>query len=140
MARGPSRYTTPSKPPKSSHMMSEENEEFENMLSQLKQVEEMSGSMLKLEDYSCSQEIFKREMDDKIGSFINHKMEQMEKKVNKNKDQMEKKMDENRDQMENKLDSILQTLDGRLTKSDIVTEETHENKCSIHLEQPANNK
>jgi hypothetical protein len=53
-------------------------------------------------------------------------------------------MDENRDQMEKKMDelkiSILQTLDGRLPKSDTVTEETHENKGSIHVEQPSNNK
>jgi hypothetical protein len=34
----------------------------------------------------------------------------------------------------------IQTLDGRLPKSDIVTEETHENKGSIHVEQPSNNK
>jgi hypothetical protein len=68
----------------------------------------------------------------------------MEKKL----DKMEKNMDENRDQMENKLDkkmkelqnSILQTLDGRLPKSNIVTKETHENKGSIHAEQTANNK
>jgi len=36
--------------------------------------------------------------------------------------------------------SILQTLDGRLPKSDNVIEVTHENKCTIHVKQPANNK
>jgi hypothetical protein len=35
---------------------------------------------------------------------------------------------------------ILQTLYGRLPKSDIVTEETHENKGSIHARQLAINK
>ena len=35
--------------------------------------------------------------------------------------------------------SILKTLDGRLHKSDSVTEENHENKGSIHVEQPSNN-
>jgi hypothetical protein len=35
---------------------------------------------------------------------------------------------------------IIQTLDERLPKSDNVIEGTHENKGSIHVEQPSNNK
>jgi len=62
---------------------------------------------------------------------------------------MENKMDENREHMENKMDEkmeyklvtkIIQTLDGRLPKSDIVTKETHENKGNIHVEQCSSNK
>jgi hypothetical protein len=50
-------------------------------------------------------------------------------------------MDEKMEQMEQKLVAkIIQTLDGRLPKSDTVTKETHENKGSIHVEQPSSNK
>jgi hypothetical protein len=51
---------------------------------------------------------------------------------------MEKKMDENKNQMEklkNSMSTILQTLTGRLPKSDIVISETHENKGSSHDEK-----
>jgi hypothetical protein len=69
--------------------------------------------------------------------------DQMEMKMDENREQMENKMDENKDQMEKNMDelkiSILQTLDERLLKSD-TTEETHENKGSIHAEQPSSNK
>jgi hypothetical protein len=71
MERGTSRTTTPSKPLEISHMTSEENEDFENRLSQLKnQVDEMSGSMLKQVDLSHSQEYIKREMEDENGNKI----------------------------------------------------------------------
>jgi hypothetical protein len=44
----PKKVSTPIKPLESSHWMSEENEDFENKLSQLtNQVDEMNGSMLK---------------------------------------------------------------------------------------------
>ena len=64
---------------------------------------------------------------------------------------MKNKMGENMKQMENNMEylmdkkmkelknSILQTLDGMLPKSDIVTKVTHENKGSIHVEQLSNN-
>jgi hypothetical protein len=35
---------------------------------------------------------------------------------------------------------IIQTLDGRIPKRDTVTEETHEDKGSTHVEKPFNNK
>jgi len=38
------------------------------------------------------------------------------------------------------MSTIIQTLDGRFSKSDIVTKEAHENKGSIHAKQPSNNK
>jgi hypothetical protein len=64
-------------------------------------------------------------------------MEKMEKKMGENMEQMEKKMENLMDKkMEELQNSILQTLDGRLPKSDIVTKVTHENKGSIHVEQP----
>jgi hypothetical protein len=86
MEMGNLRNTT-SKPPKIAHMMSKENEDLKTRLSQLKnEVEEMSGSMLKLEDYSCSQEILKREMDDNMVILMNNRIGQMEKKMNENKD------------------------------------------------------
>jgi hypothetical protein len=63
MDKGVPKTTTPIKPLGSSHMISEESEDLENRLSQLKnQVDEMSGSMLKLVDFSHSQEGLKREM------------------------------------------------------------------------------
>jgi hypothetical protein len=44
------------------------------------------------------------------------------------------------EKMEHKLVAwIIQTLDGRLPKRNIVTKETRENKFSIHVEQPPNN-
>ena len=61
-------------------------------------------------------------------------------------------MGENMEQMENKMKIlmdknmaelqifILQTLDVRLPKSDIVTKVTHVNKVSIHVEKPTSNK
>jgi len=63
----------------------------------------MSGGVLKLLDSSHSQETFKKEM--KI--LTNERKEKLQ-------------------------NSIFQTLDGRLPKSDSVTEETHETKFSIH--------
>jgi hypothetical protein len=63
----------------------------------------------------------------------------MENKMNENREHMEKnmekKMDEDRDKMEKKMDElkicILQNLDGRFPKSNIVSEGTNENKDSI---------
>jgi ABC-type Fe3+/spermidine/putrescine transport system ATPase subunit len=80
MERGTSRINTPSKPLEISHRTLEENEDFENKLSQLKnQVDEMSGSMLKLVDLSSSQEFLKKEMED-----------QMKKKMDENKEEIQK--------------------------------------------------
>jgi hypothetical protein len=60
MEMGTSRINTLSKPMESSHRRLEEIEDFENMLSQLKnQVDEITESMLKLVDLSSSQECLK---------------------------------------------------------------------------------
>jgi hypothetical protein len=70
---------------------------------------------------------------------ITENREYMEKRMNENREHMEKKTNENRNKMENKMDTlkiyILQTLDGRLAKSDIVSVGTHKNKGSIQFEQ-----
>jgi hypothetical protein len=63
-------------------------------------------------------------------------MEQMENKMDENRDQMENNMDKNMEELQN---FILQTLDGRIPKIETITKETHENKGSIHIEQPTNN-
>jgi hypothetical protein len=57
-------------------MMCKESGDFEKMLSQLKnQVDEMSGSVLKLVDLSHSQEKFKRAMEYKMEILMNSRME-----------------------------------------------------------------
>jgi hypothetical protein len=61
-------------------------------------------------------------------------MEEMENKMGENMEQMENLMDKNMEELQN---SILQTLDGRLPKSDTMN---HENKGSIHVEQSVGNK
>jgi hypothetical protein len=82
MVRDTSITTSPSKPLESSHMTSDENEDFENRLFQLKnEVDEMSGNMLKQVDLLCSQEYLKREMED-----------QMKKKMDENKEEIQKSM------------------------------------------------
>jgi hypothetical protein len=54
----------------------EENEEFENKLfPPNNQVDEMSGSVSKLVDFSRSQETFKMEMEDKMENLMNQKLE-----------------------------------------------------------------
>jgi hypothetical protein len=85
MEKGSTRNNTGT-PHKNSSMTSEENEDFENRLTQLKnQVDEMSVSMLKQVDLTHSQEYLKRELEDQI-----------QKKMDENKNDMEKKMDENK--------------------------------------------
>jgi hypothetical protein len=62
---------TPTKPPKNSHMMLEENEDLENKVSQLKnQVNDITDSMLKMMDFSHYQEIFKMEMEYKMENLM----------------------------------------------------------------------
>jgi alanyl-tRNA synthetase len=109
----------------------------------------MSGSMLKLVDFLHSQESIKKEMEDKMKNKMNENKNYMRKKMDENKEemqinmqQMEQNMGENMEKMMDKKmeefqNSILQTLDGRIPKSDTVT---HENKGSIHVEQPVSNK
>jgi hypothetical protein len=73
------------------------------------QVDEMSGSVLKLVDFSHSQEIFKREMEDKMENLMDKRMEQLQ-------------------------NSILHTLDERLPKGDIKMQGNHENKENNSVE------
>lgn len=61
MEKGFSRISTPIKPLENSHMTFDESEDLENMLPQLKnKVYEISDSMLKLVDFSHSQERLRR--------------------------------------------------------------------------------
>jgi hypothetical protein len=88
----PNEVSTLIKPPKTSHWTSEENEDFENRLSQLKnQINEMNGSMWKQVNLSYSKESLKNKME-----------KNMEEKMNENWEHMEKKMDD----MKKKIDKI----------------------------------
>jgi hypothetical protein len=61
----------------------------------------------------------------------------MKKKMDENKEEIQKSMKE----LENSMSSmIFQALDEKLPKGDIKMQGTHENKGSIHVEQPVNNK
>jgi hypothetical protein len=58
-------------------MTPEESEDLENKVSQLKnQVNDMSDSVLKMVDFSCSWEIIK--MEYKMENLMNQKMEQLQ--------------------------------------------------------------
>jgi hypothetical protein len=62
----------------------------------------------------------------------------MERKMDENKEHMkplEQKLDGKLEQMEHK---IIEVLNGKFPKIDKVSEETHENKCSIQFEQLSN--
>ena len=56
--------------------------------------------------------------------------------MDENKVEIQKSMEE----LQNSLSSmIFHALDERLPKGDIKKKGTHENKCSIHVEQPSRN-
>jgi hypothetical protein len=81
------------KPPETSHWTSEENEDFENRLSQLKnQINEMNGSMWKHVNLSYSKESLKNKMEKNMEDKMNENWEDMEKKM----DDMKKKIDKKR--------------------------------------------
>jgi hypothetical protein len=70
-------------------------------LTQLKnQVDEMSGSMLKLVDLSRSQESPKREIEYEMKNKMDENRKEMEKKMNENSAHMENKIGETRYQKE----------------------------------------
>ena len=78
MAKGIAIIYTHAKPPRNSHMTPKESEYLENMVSQLKnQISEMSGSMLKLVDFLCSQEILKRDTLYKMENLMDQNIETM---------------------------------------------------------------
>jgi gas vesicle protein len=74
--------------------------------------------------------------------------EEMKRNMDDNKNSMKKKMDENKEEiqktmkeLQNCMSSMMfQALDERLPKGDIKMQGTHENKGSIHVEQPTDNK
>lgn len=91
-------------------MTSKESEYFENMLSQLKnQYDEMSGSVLKIVDFSCSHKNFKRKMEDKMENLMDQRMEKLK-------------------------NSILHTLYEILPKGDIKMQGNHKNKENNSVE------
>jgi hypothetical protein len=71
---------------------------------------------------------------------MENKMHENEVQMENKMDEMEKKMDKKMEELKNSVSTIIQNLYVRLSKSDIVTEETCENKGSIHVEKPSNNK
>jgi DNA anti-recombination protein RmuC len=74
------------------------------------------------------------------------KIQEMDKKVDENRNDIKEDMKRNMEQMEQKMDGklehmeqkILEALYGRLSKIDKGFEGTHENKCSIQVEQLSN--
>jgi hypothetical protein len=101
-------------PHKNSNMTSEESEDLENRLTQLKnQVDEMSGSMLKQVDLTHSQEYLKREMENQMKK----KMDEMDKKwmkwkkMDENKNDMKKKMDENKEEMQKSMNEMQKSIE-----------------------------
>jgi hypothetical protein len=64
----------------------------------------------------------------------------MENKMEENKNDIKEEIQISMKEMQNSMSSmIFQALDERLPKGDIKMQGTHENKCSIHVEQTANN-
>jgi seryl-tRNA synthetase len=117
--KGVPKFNLQTKPLESSTMIQEEREEIFHQLDKL----ENQFNELSVKSITCNE-------------LMEKKMEHMENNMDENRVQIEKKMEE----LQNSMSTILQTLDGRLSKSDIVTKETHENKGSVHVEQPYNNK
>jgi hypothetical protein len=126
MEKGGAKNSTPIKPPESSTMTHEESEDIHNQLSNLEnQFKELSDRSVTNVDLVNTQ----RQIE------IN--MENMDQRWNI----WNRKMDQKMEYMEQKMVArLIQTLDERLPKSDNVTEGTHENKGSIHVEQPSINK
>ena len=74
--KGSTRISTPAKPPKNSHMTLEERNDLENMVSK-NQVNDMNDSVLKMVDFSHSQEMLKRDKE----NLMDQKMEGLQKSM-----------------------------------------------------------
>jgi hypothetical protein len=95
-------------------MISEENEDFENKLSQLKnQVDEMSSSVLKHVDLLRSQKTLKKEMKYKMEIFFKNNMEEFQNAIST---------------------ILLRALDERFSQGDFKTQGNHVNFEEINID------
>ena len=72
--------------------------------------------------------------------LMENKMDENSYQMGNKMDELEKKVDKNMEELQNSMSTIIQNLEGRISKRDTITKETHENKGNIHVEQPSNNK
>ena len=85
---------------------------------------------------------------DEMENKLKENKNDMKKKMEENKNDMKKKMDENKEKIQKSMKElqnfmsymIFHSLYERLPKEDIKIQGTHENKGSIHVEQPVDNK
>jgi hypothetical protein len=104
LENGFAKHYTPTKPPYNSYMNLEECEDLGYRVFQMRnRFNDMGDSVLKNVDLADSQEILKREIEDKLYQKIERLQNSMEF-------------------------MLLHTLDERFPKSDIVTQGNHENK------------
>ena len=111
--------STPIKPPEVSSITQEENEDIHNRLSKLEE------QLIELSNMSNNWVKSQRKIQE----------------MKKNMDDMKINMDENKEEIQKAMSFIiLQDLDERIPKGDRKMPGTHENKGSIHVEQPTDNK
>jgi hypothetical protein len=128
------RLTSPNKPPESSSITHEENEEMKNHISTLdSHFNKLNDKSVKKVDLINTQIEIERNVE-----------ELMERKMNEIKEKMKIIMDENKEEMKTNMEQMenntMESLNGRFPKIDKVFEGTCENKVRVQAEQFSNNK